>query len=1315
MKLKSSLKMRKLKTLKIGAGLFVLIILLAGTAAWFARPTLAAWWPGGTSWLKRQHLTVNNNSPQALSADTTIAITIDTQTLYNQGKLKSDCSDIRIVYQPDYQTATDLDRYISYPGGGSCSTSAATKVFFKLQATLNANSSSSDYFLYYGNSGASAPLNPEHAFDIGSNAALLVCPFDGTTTCIASGSGTPASQAGAIRYSDSHTAIDLNGSIHTSDSIGYATNPAGLTNLPTQNLTIEWWQYMKSKNTDLTSGFTYYVTADYGCTSSSNGWGIRIDPSTGAIYAYFIFSPTSATALSQSNAIPLQSWAHVAVTLDGQAKTVRIFVNGNEVSYQSKTTGSGTYKTETDHVRLGQAGCDTGKFHGLLDELRISNTIRYSANFTPIKTPFIRDAYTKLLFHFDENGSDPLASGNIVDDSGNNYNMPYTGPVFYASGIVGVESATNAAVGLNGIPSETFAGHDGVFIEEGTTNKILNPSFENSSFATGWTASASATVTDQTDPTWVRFGTHSASLLSSSLYDSSDNWATSGYASSYLYKDTTAKRLSQKFQPTFDMNPSKALLFLNTSGYTGPYWYHVEIQSDNSGTPSGTPVTNGTSDCLSYATLHTFFNNSTAFSFSTAPALNASTPYHLVLKAYTDSGCTAEQSAADSANYVSWALDQNNHYSGGDSEIMSETGSWTTQTGKDLIFQLNQDGFLTTSVNTGDTNVQTLSAYVFNLSPNQTGGTIDSSVAQLVFQGVPQTTAYAEAGGGWWRLTYSAAGTNSPADYGIEIKSGKQIATDGVQLEEAYWGGVPYPTSYADGSLGNGYAWTGTPNNSTSTRTFSTLQYSTTNNVQPASGAISFWLKTNWTTTSGSTNDDADIIAIGGQTDGVNGSLIFREACTFVGCGWQPALGIRNNSGSVYEVDGSFDFIKDSWSHFVIAWNTNDVRLYRNGVSIGTPVTTATMPSSWNSNIISIGAGFTSNPNRGGSTISDLRIFNTPLTSTNVSDLYNAGLVSHSNQYEEDQFTAAAQSKGTNPIAVYHFDEGYGTIAHDSSTFKNDLDLYGAAFDATDSGNFRSDLSRNLMFNGTSAYASRSAGLSSDFNFGLGSFTIAGWFRSPPTGSGQRTIISKYSTAGYQVYLNPTGALCFGIDDDSSWGPDSQVCSPSTIGSLADSHWHHFEAVKDFTSSITIYIDGHPFGSNSNIINGSLDSTSNLNLGTDPNHANYWRGNLDEIMFYAYARNADQVKADYLGPRIMATLGKQASDPLTNGLVGYWKMDEATWSGTLNEVIDSSNNGNHGQAKGATNGKAYPAIGKYGNGGSLDGVDDYIEIPNFSL
>ena len=57
--------------------------------------------------------------------------------------------------------------------------------------------------------------------------------------------------------------------------------------------------------------------------------------------------------------------------------------------------------------------------------------------------------------------------------------------------------------------------------------------------------------------------------------------------------------------------------------------------------------------------------------------------------------------------------------------------------------------------------------------------------------------------------------------------------------------------------------------------------------------------------------------------------------------------------------------------------------------------------------------------------------------------------------------------------------------------------------------------------------------------------------------------------------------------------------------------------------------------------------------------ADHFKGTIDELKIYPYARTAAQIKADYVArgsaSGISAKVGNESSF-LSNGLIGYWKM-----------------------------------------------------------
>ena len=68
----------------------------------------------------------------------------------------------------------------------------------------------------------------------------------------------------------------------------------------------------------------------------------------------------------------------------------------------------------------------------------------------------------------------------------------------------------------------------------------------------------------------------------------------------------------------------------------------------------------------------------------------------------------------------------------------------------------------------------------------------------------------------------------------------------------------------------------------------------------------------------------------------------------------------------------------------------------------------------------------------------------------------------------------------------------------------------------------------------------------------------------------------------------------------------------------------------------------------------------------------------------------------------------QPSDPT---LVSCWHMDELSWTGALDEVVDSSGNGHHGIGR---NGATTTSQAIHGRAGNFDGVNDYVSISSSS-
>ena len=127
----------------------------------------------------------------------------------------------------------------------------------------------------------------------------------------------------------------------------------------------------------------------------------------GANTVYDYYANGSGRVSLNTVAISTGTWYHVAFVRSGSSIT--IYHNGTSVS-------TGTFATAIDWATYGAeiAKYSTYFLNGHIDEIRISNSARYTTTFTPSTTPFVNDANTLFLMH--ANGTD--ASTFFEDDNG---------------------------------------------------------------------------------------------------------------------------------------------------------------------------------------------------------------------------------------------------------------------------------------------------------------------------------------------------------------------------------------------------------------------------------------------------------------------------------------------------------------------------------------------------------------------------------------------------------------------------------------------------------------------------------------------------------------------------------------------------------------------------------------------------------------------------------------------------------------------------------------------------------------------------------
>jgi len=119
--------------------------------------------------------------------------------------------------------------------------------------------------------------------------------------------------------------------------------------------------------------------------------------------------------------VPLYTWTHVAVTINGS--TIKLYVNGSLNTTSATYTGVQTAGSGTAD-QIGREAAQPSYFTGYISNLRITNTVVYSSAFTPSTTPLTAVSGTQLL---------TCQAGSFSDASSNNFTITAVGNAYIAS------------------------------------------------------------------------------------------------------------------------------------------------------------------------------------------------------------------------------------------------------------------------------------------------------------------------------------------------------------------------------------------------------------------------------------------------------------------------------------------------------------------------------------------------------------------------------------------------------------------------------------------------------------------------------------------------------------------------------------------------------------------------------------------------------------------------------------------------------------------------------------------------------------------
>ncbi len=445
------------------------------------------------------------------------------------------------------------------------------------------------------------------------------------------------------------------------------------------------------------------------------------------------------------------------------------------------------------------------------------------------------------------------------------------------------------------------------------------------------------------------------------------------------------------------------------------------------------------------------------------------------------------------------------------------------------------------------------------------------------------------------------------------------------------WGGGNTATDSAhiSGKYGNSFSFDGGDDNAQITNASSGLK------LISSDATFSVWVKPN---------------TIAGY-DGIVGNN-FTNGWWFTLNAGKASVWVAT-AGVVYT--GNTTLAAGQWSNILVSYksSTKTATFYVNGVLDGTAITAS-----------AIGDGGTTfyigNDGRDGSgyafdgLIDELRVYNRALSPAEVSKLY---------------------SYAPGPVGYYNFEEGQGSSANDKS---------GNGYTGTITGSIWSSgkYGKGGKFNGSND----SIDLGTNFTANTSNLTVSAWVKGNSP-SANTAIFSKGvwgagRATGYGLLAATSGNNKFDFEIGGT-----VVQSTKSI----DSNWHYVTGVRNGTT-LQIYVDG-VLENTQTVSVVDLTYSSTANIGQRGASVGYFKGSVDEVRIYNYARTPGQIVEDM-----------NAGHPIGGSPVAsqqlHLKLDEGYGSTSKSQV--------NGYIFDHFNSPTWISDGKFGKAIDFDGLNDHL-------
>jgi hypothetical protein len=245
-----------------------------------------------------------------------------------------------------------------------------------------------------------------------------------------------------------------------------SSTPGPPADVGAEDFTLEFW--MKSLQSDnsagaISCGENYFwinghIVFDRDRYNQNRTYGVSI---AGGVLVFGVLGADNIPrTICGTTRLLDEQWHHVAVQRRRSDGWMWLYVDGDleaqadgpegDISYPDNGVPGnfcgGPCLDSDPYLVIGAEKHDAGSgypsFSGWLDEVRLSNTLRYTGSFTPLSKPFVSDNQTVALYHFDEGG------GNAVIDASGASGGPSPGLRRYGGSPAGPDWSTDTPFDL---------------------------------------------------------------------------------------------------------------------------------------------------------------------------------------------------------------------------------------------------------------------------------------------------------------------------------------------------------------------------------------------------------------------------------------------------------------------------------------------------------------------------------------------------------------------------------------------------------------------------------------------------------------------------------------------------------------------------------------------------------------------------------------------------------------------------------------------------------------------------------------------------